>query len=106
MEMEPFSLRDHDALRCERSSLHTDRIYHNYDDYARSEEASSTASKARNTWKRWFHEDGINTYLSRYFDEKIKKMADTYPNTEYGCTTMYRNGYFFNLNIYLLCIYS
>ncbi|WKY02917.1 hypothetical protein Q1695_016314 [Nippostrongylus brasiliensis] len=59
-----------------------------------------------NTWKRWFHEDGINTYLTLYFDEKINRMAKTYPGTEYGCTAMWRNGYFFNLNIFLLCIYS
>ncbi|WKY02920.1 hypothetical protein Q1695_016317 [Nippostrongylus brasiliensis] len=58
-----------------------------------------------NTWN-WFNEHLIDDYLTHYFDDKIKKMAETYPNTEYGCTTMYRTGYSFSFRHFALCIYS
>ncbi|WKY02914.1 hypothetical protein Q1695_016312 [Nippostrongylus brasiliensis] len=55
---------------------------------------------------RWFNEGRIDYYLTHHFKEKIKRMAETYPGTEYGCTTMYRLGYFFNFRNFALCIYS
>ncbi|WKY02918.1 hypothetical protein Q1695_016315 [Nippostrongylus brasiliensis] len=55
---------------------------------------------------RWFNEHRVDILLTQYFDEKIRRIAETYPGTEYGCTTMYRLGYFFNFRIFSLCLYS
>ncbi|WKY02910.1 hypothetical protein Q1695_016311 [Nippostrongylus brasiliensis] len=58
------------------------------------------------TW-RWFSKERIDYYVTHYFKEKIRKMAATYPGTEYGCSTRFRSSrvtYLFRN--FALCIYS